>query len=120
MPPGEDEGVYRTPKVQRHNASRSQGAIMIRSFRDTRTESVFEGDHVPMWHPELTRRAMRKLHSLDSAHGIGDLRAMPGNRLEKLIGDRAGQWSIRVNDRWRICFRWIDGHAENVELVDYH
>jgi proteic killer suppression protein len=45
---------------------------------------------------------------------------MPGNRLEKLIGDRAGQWSIRVNDRWRICFRWIDGHAENVELVDYH
>jgi proteic killer suppression protein len=93
---------------------------MIRPFRDTRTESVFEGDHVPMWHPELTRRAMRKLHALDSAHGIGDLRAMPGNRLEKLIGDRAGQWSIRVNDRWRICFRWIDGHAENVELVDYH
>jgi proteic killer suppression protein len=93
---------------------------MIRSFRDTRTESVFEGDHVPMWHPKLTRRAMRKLHALDPAHGIGDLRAMPGNKPEKLIGDRAGQWSIRVNDRWRICFRWIDGHAENVELVDYH
>ena len=120
MPPGEDEGVHRPPRVRGHNASRSQGAIMIRSFRDTRTESVFEGDHVPMWHPELTRRAMRKLHALDSAHGIGDLRAMPGNRLEKLIGDRAGQWSIRVNDRWRICFRWVDGHAENVELVDYH
>jgi proteic killer suppression protein len=93
---------------------------MIRSFRDSRTEVVFEGGRVPMWHPELSRRAMRRLHALDAATCLGDLRAMPGNRLEKLVGDRAGTWSLRVNDRWRICFRWTDGHAEHVELVDYH
>jgi proteic killer suppression protein len=66
---------------------------------------------------------LRKLHAIDAAAALGDLRSMPGNRLEKLQGDRAGQWSIRVNQRWRICFRWFDGHAEHaeqVELVDYH
>lgn len=93
---------------------------MIASFRDPRTEAVFDGEPVPMWHPDLLRRAVRKLHSIDAAASLGDLRAMPGNRLEKLRGDRDGQWSIRVNDRWRICFEWIDGHAEQVELVDYH
>ena len=93
---------------------------MIRSFRDANTESVFDGHHVPLWHPELTRRALRKLHALDAAASLADMRSMPGNRLEKLRGDRAGQWSIRVNERWRICFLWIDGHAEQVELVDYH
>lgn len=75
---------------------------------------------MPMWHPDLTRRAMRKLHAVDAVASLADLRAMPGNRLEKLRGDRGGQWSIRVNGRWRICFEWIDGHAELVELVDYH
>ena len=75
---------------------------------------------MPMWHPDLTRRAMRKLHAVDAATSLADLRAMPGNRLEKLRGDRSGQWSIRVNGRWRICFEWIEGHAELVELVDYH
>ena len=93
---------------------------MIASFRDPRTAAVFDGEPVPMWHPDLLRRAVRKLHSIDAAASLGDLRAMPGNRLEKLRGDRDGQWSIRVNDRWRICFEWIDGHAEQVELVDYH
>jgi len=93
---------------------------MIRSFRDRRTEDVFERGHVPMWHRELTRRAVRRLHALDAAATLGDLRAMPGNRLEKLVGDRSGQWSIRVNERWRICFSWVDGHAEQVELGDYH
>jgi proteic killer suppression protein len=93
---------------------------MIRTFRDSRTEAAFEGASVPMWHPDLTRRAMRKLHAVDAAASLADLRAMPGNRLEKLRGDRTGQWSIRVNGRWRICFEWIDGHAELVELVDYH
>ena len=93
---------------------------MIRSFRDPWTEAVFEGVQVPMWHPELSRAALRKLHAVDAAATLGDLRSMPGNRLEKLQGNRSGQWSIRVNQRWRICFRWIDGHAEQVELVDYH
>lgn len=57
---------------------------------------------------------------LDAATGLDDLRALPGNRLEKLAGRRAGQWSIRVNDQWRLCFRWVDGKAHDVELVDYH
>ena len=93
---------------------------MIRSFRDVRTEAVFDGEQVPMWHPILSRGAQRKQHAIDAAAVLGDLRAMPGNRLEKLQGDRSGQWGIRVNQRWRICFHWIDGHAEQVELVDYH
>ena len=57
---------------------------------------------------------------LDAATGLDDLRALPGNRLVKLAGRRAGQWSIRVNDQWRLCFRWVDGKAHDVELVDYH
>jgi len=93
---------------------------MIISFRDPRTAAVFGGESPPMWHPQLVRRAVRKLHAIDAAASLRDLRAMPGNRLEKLQGDRSGQWSIRVNDRWRICFQWADGHAEQVELVDYH
>lgn len=57
---------------------------------------------------------------LDAATGLDDLQVLPGNRLEKLAGRRAGQWSIRVNDQWRLCFRWVDGRAHDVELVDYH
>ncbi|MFM9181548.1 MAG: type II toxin-antitoxin system RelE/ParE family toxin [Phycisphaerales bacterium] len=113
MPPWDDDrGI--------HNAARSYGATMIKTFRDRRTETLFHGGHVPLWHPELTHRAMRKLHVIDAATDLRDLRAMPGNRLEKLAGDRSGSWSVRVNDRWRICFRWSNGHAEDVELVDYH
>ena len=63
---------------------------------------------------------LRKLGHVDAAVRLDDLRFPPGNRLEKLRGDRAGQHSIRVNDQWRVCFRWIDGHAHDVELVDYH
>jgi proteic killer suppression protein len=63
---------------------------------------------------------LRKLGHVDAAVRLDDLRLPPGNRLEKLHGDRAGQHSIRINDQWRICFRWIDGHAHDVELVDYH
>ena len=65
-------------------------------------------------------RALRKLRQLDAALKMDDLRNPPGNRLEALKGDRKGQWSIRVNDQWRICFRWADGEASDVELVDYH
>jgi proteic killer suppression protein len=63
---------------------------------------------------------LRKLGLVDAALGLDDLRIPPGNRLEKLRGNRAGQHSIRINDQWRICFRWADGHAEDVEIVDYH
>ena len=64
--------------------------------------------------------ALRKLRMLNNAHGLSDLRSPPGNRLEKLKGDRAEQHSIRINDQWRICFRWQDGDAFDVEIVDYH
>lgn len=63
---------------------------------------------------------LRKLGLIDSAVNLEDLRMPPGNRLEKLRGDRAGQHSIRINDQWRICFHWADGNADNVEIVDYH
>jgi proteic killer suppression protein len=69
---------------------------------------------------EVQRAALRKLLIIDAAEQLQDLRVPPGNRLEKLAGDRRGQYSIRVNDRWRICFRWPSGNAEDVELVDYH
>ncbi len=75
---------------------------------------------VPTWSEELQRIARRKLVWLDAAKDVSDLRIPPGNRLEKLAGDRKGQWSIRVNDQWRLCFEWREGHAWNVELVDYH
>ena len=70
--------------------------------------------------PGLQRAALRKLLVVDAAETIHDLRTPPGNRLEKLTGDRIGQYSIRINDRWRICFRWRDGDADDVEIADYH
>ena len=93
---------------------------MIESFRDKDTARLFarEGSrHLP---PKLQRLALRKLLLLDAAESLADLRVPPGNRLEKLKGDRAGQHSIRINDRWRICFRWRRGDACDVEVVDYH
>lgn len=81
---------------------------------------MFERDRVRRWSAALQRVALRKLVILDAAEQRGDLRSPPGNRLEKLSGDRAGEYSIRVNDQWRLCFRWSDGHAHDVELVDYH
>jgi len=93
---------------------------VIKSFRDRDTQRVFERDRVRRWSLELQRVALRKLVILDAAEELGDLRSPPGNRLEKLSGDRAGEYSIRVNDQWRLCFRWRDGHAHDVELVDYH
>jgi proteic killer suppression protein len=71
-------------------------------------------------HPDVQRLAQRKLAILDAAESLQDLRIPPGNRLERLSDDRAGQHSIRVNDQWRICFRWRDGDALDVEIVDYH
>jgi proteic killer suppression protein len=95
-------------------------ADVIRSFRDRDTERLFHRRPTRRLGPEVQRVALRKLRMLDAAETIEDLRMPPGNRLERLRGDRAGQHSIRVNDRWRICFRWTDGEAHDVEIVDYH
>jgi proteic killer suppression protein len=92
---------------------------MIRSFRDRDTESVFEGRCPARWRAIRTA-AERKLQMLDSAADVADLRSPPGNRLEKLAGTRKGQYSVRINDQWRICFRWAEGGAWDVEIVDYH
>lgn len=93
---------------------------MIRSFRDRDTERLFHREPVRKWGPDVQRVGLRKLRILDAATSTDDLRVPPGNRLEKLRGDRADQWSIRVNDQWRLCFEWRDGDAYEVELVDYH
>lgn len=93
---------------------------MIRNFRDKDTEKVFRREGSRKWALELQRRALRKLALLDGAEALRDLRIPPGNRLEKLKGDREGQYSIRINDQWRICFTWSQGGAANVEITDYH
>lgn len=93
---------------------------MIRSFRDRETERVFRRERTRTLASDVQRVAQRKLAVLDAAESLEDLRVPPGNRLEKLSGDREGQFSIRINDRWRICFRWMDGDAGDVEIVDYH
>jgi proteic killer suppression protein len=93
---------------------------MIRSFRDRETERLFRREPVRRLPPEVRRVGLRKLVLLDAAESLEDLRVSPGNRLEKLTRDRAGQHSIRINDQWRVCFRWKEGDAEDVEIVDYH
>jgi proteic killer suppression protein len=92
----------------------------IRSGADRESEKVFRRERTRKLAPEVQRIAQRKLAVLDAAESIQDLRVPPGNRLEKLSGDREGQHSIRINDQWRICFHWHDGDADNVEIVDYH
>jgi toxin HigB-1 len=93
---------------------------MIRSFADRDTERLFGREAVRRFPASLQRVMLRKLVVVDAAEALHDLRSPPGNRLEKLHGDRAGQHSIRINDQWRICFRWKDGDAHQVEIVDYH
>lgn len=95
-------------------------AVMIQSFRDERTRQVFRRERVKSFTLPLQRAALRKLLMIDAAMQIQDLRIPPGNRLEKLVGDRQGQYSIRINDQWRVCFRWLSGNAQDVEIVDYH
>ena len=93
---------------------------MIRSFRDRRTEALFAVDHgSPAWRT-FERVARRKLLMLDAAARLDDLRSPPNNRLEALKGNRAGQYSIRINDQYRVCFEWRQGDAYVVEIVDYH
>ena len=92
---------------------------MIRSFRDGDTEALFNDVAVRRFRA-IERQARRKLLYLHRARVLQDLSAPPGNRLEALKGDRRGQHSIRINDRWRICFTWRNGDAHDVEIVDYH
>ncbi len=92
---------------------------MIRSFRCSDTEALSKGIRVRRF-VNIEAIARRKLRQLDIAAQLSDLRVPPGNRLEPLKGDRAGQHSIRINDQWRVCFRWTKAGAEDVEIVDYH
>ena len=93
---------------------------MIRSFADAETERVFRRLASRRLSAEVQRIAYRKLVVIDAAESLNDLRIPPGNRLEKLKGNREGQHSIRVNEQWRICFRWKEGDAYDVEIADYH
>ena len=93
---------------------------MIRSFRDRETEKLFRREGSRRLPSMLQRRALRRLTILDGAETLQDLQVPPSNRLEKLKGDRKGQYSIRISDQWRICFRWSVGDAEDVEITDYH
>jgi toxin HigB-1 len=92
---------------------------VIKSFRGD-TGKVFSRERVARFSPDVQRIAQRKLVTLHAAESLADLRVPPGNRLEKLRGARDGQYSIRVNDQWRICFVWKEGAAYDVEIVDYH
>ncbi len=92
---------------------------MIKSFACTDTEALSKGERVRRF-LSIAAVAQRKLRQLQIAGRLNDLRVPPGNRLESLVGDRKGQHSIRVNDQWRICFRWTDAGVEDVEIVDYH
>lgn len=93
---------------------------MIQSFADRATRRLFEDDVCPARWQSFASVALRKLDYLDAAAEIADLRVPPGNRLEALRGDRAGQHSIRINQQWRVCFRWTENGPEDVEIVDYH
>ena len=92
---------------------------MIKSFKSKETELLFQLQHSRKF-ANVERPALRKLVQLDLAATVQDMRAPPGNQLEPLHGDRKGQWSVRVNDQFRLCFRWTDEGPEDVEIVDYH
>jgi proteic killer suppression protein len=92
---------------------------VIRSFRDKDTEAIWQRRYVKKLSPELSRLTYNKLVLINAAESINDLRVPPGNRLEKRSGNRVGQYSIRVNDQWRICFTWSAGGAANVQFVDH-
>ena len=102
-----------------HNATRYARRV-IRSFGNAITERLWSRERTKKLDPRIERTALRKLTILDAAETLEDLRVPPGNRLEALRGDRAGQHSIRINQQWRICFDWTPAGPENVEIVDYH
>ena len=92
---------------------------MIQSFHCAQTQALFDGRRIARF-VNIAAVAMRKLQQIHAATSLEFLRIPPNNRLEKLSRDREGQWSIRINDQWRVCFEWQDGHARRVEIVDYH
>lgn len=93
---------------------------MIKSFRDKETEKIFKRQTSQKLPFDIQRTAKKKLNILDAALSLNTLKAPPGNHLEALKDDRAGRYSIRINDQWRICFLWYDGNAFEVEIIDYH
>ncbi|WP_036296370.1 type II toxin-antitoxin system RelE/ParE family toxin [Methylosinus sp. PW1] len=92
----------------------------MKSFADHETELIWSGHRSRRLPPDIQTVALRKLRLLNQARVLNDLRVPPGNRLEALVGDRAGQHSVRINDQWRICFFWIEGGPSHVTIVDYH
>ena len=93
---------------------------VIKTFKDDQTQQIYRRERSRKLPPDIQQVALRKLRMINNAISINDLRVPPANRLEKLGGDRAGQWSIRINDQWRICFEWQGSDAYNVQIVDYH
>jgi toxin HigB-1 len=93
---------------------------VIRNFKDKETQKIFERSRSRKLPSDIQQVALRKLRMINRAETLQDLRVPPANRLERLVGNREGKYSIRVNDQWRICFEWKDGDAIDVEIVDYH
>jgi len=93
---------------------------MIKTFKDAETEKIYQRERSWKLPSDIQQVALRKLRMINNAINLNDLRVPPANRLEKLSGDRAGQYSIRINDQWRICFEWRGSDALNVEITDYH
>lgn len=93
---------------------------MIKTFACTETKKIWNGQHSSKLPGDIQNRALRKLRQLNAALTVDDLRNPPGNRLEALKGNRQGQYSIRIQQQWRLCFTWDKGNAKNVEIVDYH
>ncbi len=93
---------------------------MIKTFKDDETQKIYQRQRSSELPADIQEVALRKLRMINNAVSIDDLRVPPANRLEKLSGDRAGQWSIRINDQWRVCFRWEGSNAYEVETTDYH
>jgi toxin HigB-1 len=93
---------------------------MIKSFKDKETEKVYSREASRKLPADIQQGALRKLRMINNAKNLNDLRIPPANNLEKLEGDRKGQYSVRINDQWRICFKWKDSDAHEVEIVDYH
>ena len=92
----------------------------MNKFKDTFTKRVFEGEIVKGFPPDLIRKAMIKLTMVEAAINIRELATTPSNHLEKLKGNRLGQWAVRINDKYRVCFEWYNGRSCNIEIVDYH
>jgi len=93
---------------------------VIKTFKDAETQKVYQRERSRKLPSDIQQVALRKLRMINNALNINDLRVPPANRLEKMSGDREGQYSIRINDQWRICFVWKNGNALNVEIADYH